>query len=53
MSKARRPSLASVFSSSAYGMILLAMPMVTNVSLVQAFRQISLPICAVAGVIAA
>ncbi len=45
------PSLASVFSSSAYGIILLAMPMVTNVSLVQAFRQISLPICAVAGVI--
>ena len=51
MSKARRPSLASVFSSSAYGIILLAMPMVTNVSLVQAFRQISLPICAVARVI--
>ena len=45
------PSLASLFSSSAYGIILLAMPMVTNVSLVQAFRQISLPICAIAGVI--
>ena len=45
------PSLASLFSSSAYGIILLAMPMVTNVSLVQAFRQISLPLCALAGVI--
>ena len=45
------PSLASLFSSSAYGIILLAMPMVTNVSLVQAFRQISLPICAIAGVV--
>ena len=45
------PSFSGVFSTLAYGMILLAMPMVTNVSLVQAFRQLSLPICALAGVL--
>ena len=45
------PSFSGIFSTLAYGMILLAMPMVTNVSLVQAFRQVSLPICALAGVI--
>ncbi|MBO5923966.1 MAG: EamA family transporter [Lentisphaeria bacterium] len=45
------PSFSGIFSTLAYGMILLAMPMVTNVSLVQAFRQLSLPICAVAGVL--
>ena len=44
------PSLAGLFSSSAYCIILLAMPLVTNVSLVQAFRQISLPVCFAAGV---
>ena len=45
------PSFSGIFSTLAYGMILLAMPMVTNVSLVQAFRQLSLPICAAAGVL--
>ena len=45
------PSFSGIFSTLAYGMILLAMPMVTNVSLVQAFRQLSLPICALAGVL--
>ena len=45
------PSCSGICSTLAYGMILLAMPMVTNVSLVQAFRQLSLPICAVAGVL--
>jgi uncharacterized membrane protein len=32
-------------------MILMAMPLVTNVSFVQAFRQVSLPLCALAGVV--
>ena len=45
------PSFSGVFSTLAYCMILLAMPLVTNVSLVQAFRQLSLPICALAGVV--
>jgi len=45
------PSCSGIFSTLAYGMILLAMPLVTNVSLVQAFRQLSLPICAAAGVL--
>ena len=45
------PSLSGIFSTLAYVMILMAMPMVTNVSLVQAFRQLSLPICALAGVL--
>lgn len=45
------PSCSGIFSTLAYCMILLAMPMVTNVSLVQAFRQLSLPICAIAGVL--
>ena len=45
------PSCSGIISTMAYGLILLAMPMVTNVSLVQAFRQLSLPICALAGVL--
>lgn len=45
------PSCSGIFSSLAYIMILLAMPLVTNVSLVQAFRQVSLPLCALAGVV--
>ena len=45
------PSFSGIFSTLAYCMILLAMPMVTNVSLVQAFRQLSLPFCALAGVL--
>ena len=44
------PSLSGAFGSLSYGIILLSMPMISNVSLVQAFRQISLPICALAGV---
>ncbi len=38
------PHLAGVFSSSAYILILVSMMYVTNVSYVQAFRQMSLPV---------
>ena len=44
------PVLAGVCSSSAYGLILLAMNFVTNVSYIQAFRQLSLPLGFAAGV---
>ncbi|MEA4863412.1 MAG: hypothetical protein AB7F40_08215 [Victivallaceae bacterium] len=44
------PLLAGVCSSSAYGLVLLAMNFVTNVSYIQAFRQLSLPLGFVAGV---
>ena len=39
-----------MFSSSAYALILLAMGFVTNVSYIQAFRQMSLPLGVLAGV---
>ena len=42
--------LAGVFAASAYIMILIAMAHVTNVSYVQAFRQLSLPISVLLGV---
>ena len=45
------PSLAGCCSTSAYALILMAMPHVTNVSYLQAFRQISLPLGFLAGVI--
>ena len=45
------PVLAGVVSSMAYALILIAMQYVTNVSYIQAFRQLSLPIGFVAGVI--
>ncbi len=45
------PVIAGVCSSSAYGLVLMAMAFVTNVSYIQAFRQISLPIGFLAGVI--
>lgn len=44
------PHITGVFSSSAYALILLAMPLVTNVSYIQAFRQMSLPLGVLAGV---
>lgn len=46
-----QPMLAGVCSSCAYGLILLAMAYVTNVSYIQAFRQMSLPIGFLAGVL--
>ena len=45
------PSLAGCCSSSAYVLILMAMRYVTNVSYLQAFRQISLPLGFLAGVV--
>ena len=44
------PHITGVFSSSAYALILLAMPLVTNVSYIQAFRQMRLPLGVLAGV---
>lgn len=38
--------------SASYGLILLSMPYVTNVSYVVAFRQLSIPIGAILGIIA-
>ena len=43
--------LAGFFAASAYIMILIAMAHVTNVSYVQAFRQLSLPISVLLGVV--
>lgn len=45
------PYCAGVFAGAAYALILIAMPLVTNVSFVQAFRQVSLPIGMLLGVI--
>lgn len=45
------PVIAGVISSVAYALILIAMQYVTNVSYIQAFRQLSLPIGFLAGVI--
>ena len=45
------PVLAGVCSSSAYGLILFAMAYVSNVSYIQAFRQMSLPLGFFAGVL--
>ena len=43
--------MAGVFISLAYGLVLLAMCHVTNVSFVQAFRQMSLPLGVLAGIL--
>ena len=43
------PSLAGVCSSVAYMLVVLAMNYVSNVSYIQAFRQLSLPLCVAAG----
>ena len=45
------PSLSGVACSLAYVLILAAMPFVSNVSFVQAFRQMSLPLCMAAGIV--
>ena len=45
------PSLAGCCSTSAYALVLMAMRYVTNVSYLQAFRQISLPLGFLAGVV--
>ena len=46
-----KPYCAGIFAGSAYALVLAAMPYVTNVSFVQAFRQISLPIGMLLGVV--
>lgn len=43
------PVIAGLCSTAAYWLVLLAMGFVDNVSYVQAFRQMSLPICVLAG----
>jgi uncharacterized membrane protein len=48
--KSWSPYVVGIFSASAYVLILLAMKYVTNVSYIQAFRQMSLPLGVVAGV---
>ena len=45
------PVIAGVCSSGAYALVLFAMQYVTNVSFIQAFRQLSLPLGFVAGVL--
>ena len=45
------PIISGVCSSGAYALILFAMQHVTNVSFIQAFRQLSLPLGFIAGVI--
>ena len=47
--KSYHPYLAGVFAAGAYVLVLLAMNDVTNVSYVQAFRQLSLPFSAFLG----
>ncbi len=44
------PHVCGIFSSSAYILVVLAMPLVSNVSYVQAFRQMSLPLGVAAGI---
>lgn len=49
LAKSYHPYLAGVFAAGAYLLVLLAMSQVTNVSFVQAFRQLSLPLSAFLG----
>jgi len=44
------PRLSGVFTTGAYMLVLLAMPKVTNVSFVQVFRQMGLPLGVIAGI---
>ena len=44
------PAAAGVFCTGAYALILIAMQHVSNVSFIQAFRQLSLPLGFIAGV---
>lgn len=48
--KTSSPYLAGVFSVGAYTLVLVAMGMVSNVSFIQAFRQLSLPIGVALGI---
>ena len=49
--KSPKPYCAGIFAGTAYALILISMPYITNVTFVQAFRQISLPIGMLLGVI--
>jgi drug/metabolite transporter (DMT)-like permease len=49
LAKVYHPYLAGVFAALAYVLILIAMNFVSNVSFVQAFRQLSLPLSALLG----
>ena len=51
MIKNPAPYCSGLFSVFAYGMVLVAMGMVSNVSYIQAFRQLSLPIGVMLGII--
>lgn len=44
------PSICGLFASAAYALVLIAMLFVTNVSYLQAFRQLSLPLGVLAGI---
>ena len=46
----KSPYLSGIFSVGAYGLVLVAMGLVTNVSFIQAFRQLSLPIGVALGI---
>jgi len=48
--KSWSPHISGLFTAAAYMLVLIAMPMVTNVSFVQVFRQIGLPMSVLAGV---
>ena len=48
--KTSTPFISGVFSSSAYVIVLVAMGLVSNVSYIQAFRQMSLPMGVLAGI---
>lgn len=49
--KTTTPVFSGLFSSGAYVLVLMAMERVTNVSYVQAFRQMSLPLGVLAGIL--
>ena len=49
LAKSYYPYLAGVFAAGAYLLVLMAMSQVSNVSFVQAFRQLSLPVSALLG----
>ena len=49
--KTSSPYLAGAFSVAAYGLVLISMGLVTNVSFIQAFRQLSLPIGVALGIV--
>ena len=48
--KSPSPYMSGIFSVGAYGLVLIAMGLVTNVSFIQAFRQLSLPIGVALGI---